>query len=336
MNLRQMLYSKHIENIAKAIGFAPELVGSAGDYSQMFYGDFDFYEQVPFKASTLRTFVKRVTNLHKFGKITDIKCGEVPEWNVVQGKTYSRTKCLTNLSKIWQDGIITDEEHTHAQSLLKPSLSKAEFLKVKKELRFGILRWTAHDVEKGILQYRKHTFYLDQACKSKGITKIDLLAWMGDKYTEVTNNIVWMKGSKPYASIQNLNEALSENILVYEAEGNWVKVGKRMISLAKNYGDNEVLQRLYNIFNSPLGQLYTVTSDLEVLRDYKNFTIPKRRRRELDLMRLKFAHLYFPELRGSSPSISILPKLNEILQSEMHKALREAKLLPVPKDYILH
>jgi len=327
---------QHLNRVAKAIGFSPTLVGSAGDYSQLFYGDYDFYEQVPFKASTLRAFVKKITSLHTFGKITDIKCGEVPEWNVVKGKTYSRTKCLEVLSKLWNTKIITDEEYRHAQTLLKPSLTKFEFLKVKKELRFGILRWTASDIGRGLLNYRKHTFYLDEACKSKGITKIDLIAWMGDKYTEVTNNIVWMRGTKPYASLQNLEEALSEHILVYASEGNWVKVGKRMISLAKKYGDYEVLQKLYSIFNSPIGQLYTVVSDLEVLREYKDFTIPVRRRKELDALKLKFAHLYFPELRRTSPSVSILPKLTEVLQDEMHKALTEKKLLPIPKDYITH
>jgi hypothetical protein len=77
-----------------------------------------------------------------------------------------------------------------------------------------------------------------------------------------------------------------------------------------------------------------VTVDLEVLEDFPQAITQSRKREELDLMRDRFAKLYFPQFNKATPSLKLLPELEETLQSEVEKVMKEARLLPVPRDYL--
>jgi hypothetical protein len=50
-------------------------------------------------------------------------------------------------------------------------------------------------------------------------------------------------------------------------------------------------------------------------------------------MKNEFAKLFFPELKHAIPNLKMLPKMKEILQSEMKKALELKHLLPIPANY---
>jgi hypothetical protein len=198
-----------------------------------------------------------------------------------------------------------------------------------------LLRWTVAEVLRGYKELRNNSiYYLDDAFRSKGVTKLDLIAWITNKYVEISNIIVWVSGSnKPYAYIPAIKKALKENILEYEAEGNYVKVAKRMYSLAKQYKDASIVDELTNILNSPIGKLYMVTADMEVLEEFPKAVTQARKRKQLDTLKDFFAKLFFPELDNATPSNTKLSYLKEILQAKTKEALEEAKLLPIPRDY---
>jgi hypothetical protein len=219
--------------------------------------------------------------------------------------------------------------------MLKDYLTPVEFLQAKKALRFGLLRWTTREVAQGYKELRnKKIITLEEAFKTKGITKIDLIAWITNKYVEVSNIILWTNRSGVvYAYIPNIKVALSADLLAYSAEGNYVKVAKRMLALAKKFKDSEIIETLTQILNSPIGNLYTVVADLQVLEEFPKAITQVRKRKQLDFMRDRFAKLYFPEFNKAIPNLDLLPKLEQVLQDEMEKALRSMKLLPIPRKY---
>jgi len=322
----------------------PNLVGSGADHRLMYAADYDLIEKVTASAPSIRRFQALIKKASKYGKITDIKCGEVSEWNLMtkvrmSGRKvvgYNQKEELAHLSKLWQNKIVTHDEFMMMSDLLTPSMTISESVKARKEGRFGVLRWTPKDVYDGYLKLRDgKIMYLTEAVKTKGITKVDLVAWIQDKYVEVSNIIVFTNRSgKPLPKLNNLKESLSENLLAYEVDGNYIKVAKRMFAIAKLRKDTETIDTLLDILNSQLGSLYLVTADLEVLQEFPSAINSSRKRLQLDLMRDRFAKLFYPEFNKAVPSLKLLPVLEEVLQRETKKALEEEGLLPIPKDYL--
>jgi hypothetical protein len=338
-------YSKPLQKVLKAVSFGtPNVVGSSADHKIMYSADYDLIENVILSRGSTKKFQEKVRKIQKVAKIVDIKCGEVSEWNLLKKpyvengkvKNYKQEDELKHLSALWQNKIVTHDEYMSASDILKPHLDAVEFLNARKELRFGLLRWTVAEVLRGYKELRDNSiYYLDDAFKSKGITKLDLIAWITNKYVEISNVIVWVNNNKPYAYIPAIKKALKENILEYEAEGNYIKVAKRMYSLAKQYKDASIVDELTNILNSPIGKLYMVTVDMEVLEEFPTAVTQARKRKELDTLKNFFAKLFFPELDNATPNNTKLSYLKEILQARTKEALEEAKLLPIPRDYMI-
>ena len=329
MRLYPEQYSPEVRRVLKAMSLTTvSVLGSADDPTIMYSGDYDMLEVAPVNVRGFQALVARAS---KCGTITDVKVGEVPEWNLV-ASPYSQTAELKRLGELWQKGIVTDTEVKNAKKVLKPHLGLREVLLAREELRFGVLRWTPAEVREGVLSYRGHTFHLDESMRTTGITKVDLVAWANEKYIEVSNILLWTAGGKTFVPEEDLAQSLGEDILTYEVEGAYMKVAKRMYSIAKakNSEDAELLR---DILNSHLGALYTVVSDLELLRDFPDATTKARRKKELEVMRDRMAKLYYPEFQDATAPSKLLPELKEVLERETREALRKAKLLPLSAPY---
>jgi len=325
-------FSKPVYKLLKALSLGDvNLLGSNDDPRIMYSADYDILETPVFRKSSVKQFQALVKRANKVGTITDIKCGEVPEWNLLTTKTYSREKELKHLQDLWQKKIITDAEVREAQKLLQPNLTKPELYKARKALRFGVMRWTPAQVAQGYMKFRDHTFYLEEAMKSKGITKVDVVAWVKEKYVEVSNILLWTHRGKPYANVKHVINSLKEDLVIFAYDGNFMKVAKRMYSLAKVTGrDRESLER---ILNSHLGAVYLVVSDLKLLQEFPDAITPARKRQQLDSLRDQMSKLYFPEFHEAKNPKTLLPKLEEVLQEEVKKELEKANLYPIPKMY---
>jgi len=328
-------FSKPVRKVLSAISMGtPNVVGSSEDHRVMYSADYDLMEEVPLTAANVRAFQRLVKGLGRVGKVTDIKIGEVKEWNLMKGAKYDQKRELAHLNELWRSKVITSKELGHAKDLLKPHLTVPEKLRVRKELRFGVLRWTPSDVATGHIQYRGQTFYLPTAMKSSGITKVDVVAWVKDRYVEVSNIILWLKRKGvPYAHLQSLKKGLAEDILLYEDDGNYIKVAKRMLSLAKAEGHKTDEGKLIELLNSELGAVYTIVSDLEVLEEFPQATVPAKRREELDLMRDRMAKLYFRQFDHVMDPKKLLPQLKEVLQDGTKALMLKEHLLPIAKHY---
>jgi hypothetical protein len=330
-------FSAPLRKLLEAVSFGPpDVMGSAGDHRAMYSVDYDLLEFVPLRGkATVKAFQKKVATLASKHCITDIKCGEVSEWNLLQTKTYDQQKELAHLHRLWQEKVITDAEKKEGEALLKEKLTTAERVAARKHLRFGVLRWTPKEVAAGVKETRlDKPIRLEDAMKSKGITKVDVLAWVKDKYVEVSNIILWTNRSgKPYAHIPEVTRSLKEDIAHYVHEGNYFKAAKRMLSVAKNRKEVAQQEKLLDVLNSPLGHLSIVVSDLKTLAQFPGCVSTEKKREQLDSMRDDMAKLYYPEFYRAKDPSTLLPALERKLQEEARKKLEEAGFLPLKGDY---
>jgi len=326
-------FSPEVRKVLEAMSIGPPtLVGSSDDNQVMYSGDYDLVEMVPLRRNAVALFHSLIKRASRVGTITEIKVGEVSEWQMLRGK-YDRKAELDHLERLWTAGVVTDSEVRGARARLKAQMTPAELVEARKELRFGVLRWTLREVAEGVKMYRGRTFRLEEYFKSSGITKVDLVAWVNEKYVEVSNIVLWTHGGKPYADVPNLYQSLGEDILYFEAEGRFMKVAKRMYSIAKAKNRVQDQEDLLSILNSHLGAIYTVVTDLELLDEFPQAVTKARKRKELEVMRDRMAKLYFHEFDGASDPRALLPRLREVLEEETHKELRKRKLLPLSPAY---
>lgn len=312
----------------------------------LYSADYDMYQVLNLNPQSLRAFVHHVAKLQSLPNthILDIKIGEVQDWNLllkpsIEGDGivgYQRKKELEHLSMLRNSDVITEKEYTTAKKLLPLHMTPLKLIEARKELRFGLLRWTPIEVLKGYKMMRNgKRITLQQAVESTGITKIDLISWINNKYNEFSNVIIW----NGFTEIANPIESIKENVLLYLDEKNYFKLLKRVYSLAKLTDDTDVQERCLTILNSEIGFLYTIVADLEILEQVKTENLTKSEKRkvkqELGELTDKIAKVYFPgNKRAKRATFSLLPKLYSILQDETRKAMDGASLLPIPDTYL--
>ena len=330
-------FSTPVRKLLEEVSFGPpDVMGSGGDHRVMYSADYDLLEFTPLHGkATVKAFQKKVASLASKYCVTDIKIGEVTDWNLLQTKKYDMKKENEHLHRLWREKVITDTEMKEGMAILKEKLSVADRVAARKKLRFGVLRWTPKEVAEGVKMNRlDKPVRLEDAMKSKGITKVDVLAWVKDKYVEVSNIILWTKkGGKPYAHIPEVLQALKEDVAYYVHDGNYFKAAKRMLSVAKNRREVAQQEALLSILNSPLGHISTVVSDLKVLAEFPKCVSDEKKRQELDHMRDDMAKLYYPEFFKAKDPKKLLPALEEKLQAEAKKKLEEAGFLPLKGHY---
>jgi hypothetical protein len=113
---------------------------------------------------------------------------------------------------------------------------------------------------------------------------------------------------------------MKQDIDLYASQGNWFKVAKRLYSLAKQQGKGKTMKDLEKVLNSHLGQIGTVVSDLELLKEFPTET-KKHRAEELDEMRDRMAKLYYPKYDHATNPSTLLPSLWYDLQAATKKEL---------------
>jgi hypothetical protein len=355
-----------------ALQKTPTIIGSQALRSQLYAGDYDLDElvQTEYKTDAPERLAKRlqsvVGGLLKTPNcyIGDIKCGEVPEWDVLAGVEYKaggkivgydQEKALKTLRRI-------DWAAKTDYALLPKKLTPAIYFKALEAFKYHIVRWTAKELmagEKTLEDGRRFT--VAQGIATPSLTKIDLIGLVGTRYTEFSciylfeNNGVSMNGFE----ISPQNE-LRESICYYKSVGNYFKVAKRMFSLARLKEDKMMITKLNDILNSDLGRLYSIISDANTLLFLleNSEVVPKEKvSAELEGFRTRLANIY---TIGPVEKESVLKKLleaaelpadaagrdrleramkvlvggfEEILARYAKRALSTVKLFPLPAGY---
>lgn len=297
-------------DILRAMSFTKgesiSMLGSMSIRSQQYAGDYDAHEIVNRKgskakvldelASEFKEIVKRIRRIPNLA-VGDIKSGSIPEWEIFD-EAYSAPKSLSRIDNLLRNGVITEPEAERSRSILKPHLSVIELMKVKKELRFNVVRWTIPEVLEGAKKLRDgRTYTLQEAFSSPSITKLDAIGFVqNNKFTEfsVIYNFKCNGKSLNYM-IEDIAKSLKRDIDFYKAEGKPFKAMKRQFALAKFKNDNKTMKRLTPILNSDLGRIYSLSADIEtliVLLENESKVNMKNVRFEIDQFKSRIANVY--------------------------------------------
>lgn len=276
-------YSKSVLHILKTASMTGlkhlQIVGSSSIRSQQYSADFDANEKVnmsiPEVASKLKEIMKNLRMIPEC-YITEVKCGEVPEWDCFHQNAhydvdndkimnFNVTNSKSKVASLERAKVISPAEAKGAMRLLDAANTPIGFLTARKSIRFHILRWNPLQIIEGILEYRGHLFSLEDAIKSGGLIKTDIIANINNRYLEFSVIYdIYSDGKHITKFPTNLTNSLKEDILYYN-EKNIFKGLKRSYSLAKVLKDTKAAKMLVPLLNSDLGRLYQIIGDLTTL-----------------------------------------------------------------------
>lgn len=240
-----------------------QLAGSSTVRVLRFFADYDALELVKApKAKQLQNTVRRLLDT-PLCYITEFKGGEITEWNVIQNN-YNYIHAKQKLDTLHTQHIITDGEYEEASQLLQPNPTFAEQVKIKKLLRFGVLRWTPKDILRGHLVLRDGThFSLQQVFKDGSVTKLDVVAWVKDKFIEFS--MLYVSTYTPVSL-----DDIRNDIRFYLDVGNYHKALKRMYTLSRTQlrrkeQPDYPIEHLVSILNHPISTLYVILNDIQAI-----------------------------------------------------------------------
>jgi len=347
-------YPDDAVKVLKAMSFsdgkAIKIVGSQSLRSQMYAGDYDAYETVegrfPTNQGALKHYVSEFKKIIKNLKtlpnvyIGDIKAGVIEEWRVIpKDKPYDFRASKQKIEDLLSNKIISPSEAKNSIALLKPHPKKIDVLKARDEIKFHIVRWTPQSVLKGSETLRDgRTYTLEEAFDSPTITKLDVIALIQGRYTEMSIIYEFRNGSKVLnPEVIDPEKSLKESEALYSALGYPFKAIKRKFALAKLKNNSTAIRKYHTILNSDLGKLYIVYSDVVTLIDLlEDNTVSKEKiQQAISGFKARLSNIYSLEhylkregpllkqldsaIKSPSP-IPTLKKVEETLHSELAKA----------------
>jgi hypothetical protein len=332
----------------------PLVLGSAADRTILYSADLDLNDNPVWSPELPRRLQKVIEKVEatKDVRITDFKAGVVLEWNLLEMAhltkgvvlNYNHEKVMAHLESLYDRKIITDDEYKEAKPLIKQNPSPLEFLIAKKNMRFGLVRWTPRDIEAGFVKLRDGTtLSFSNALQQKTIVKLDIVIWIENRFVdcEILYNIIKNGNPINLATPEEVRQGIKESLLIFASEHNWMKVAKRMYSLAKLDKATTILDRLRDhIFNTDLGRLYSVLSDAKSLDDLREEGVTQKEKarihQETDGFRGRLALVTLPPLlKPIDPfTKNFIEKLEGILQPRVKSTLVSLNLIPLPKKWL--
>jgi hypothetical protein len=321
-----------------------QIIGSQSLRSQLYAGDYDAYEVVegrfPTRQDALEHYVKEFQSVIKKLKamdnvyIGDIKSGIIEEWRVIpKAGRYKLRDATTKVESLLSSNIITPKEAKEALSVLRARPTPLDILKAKDTIKFHIVRWSPEEVLKGHKMLRDGKKYmLEEAFGSPTITKLDVIALIQSRYTELSIVYEFHNGDEVLnPDIIDPEKSLNNSIELLKSEGNLFKVVKRKFALAKLRNDIPKVIKYNEILNSDLGKLYVVYSDIKTLIDLlEDNSVPSS---EINNAIAGFKHRL-----SRIYSLEDYLKTETTILNKLDRALKSAKPIPVlsqVKDQLL-
>jgi hypothetical protein len=306
----------------------------------------------------------------KAGLLQD--CRILPYQAFLKGGTqlvgYERKKAEARVVEMHKKGLLTDAEFKHTMDMLQEAGDRPDaeaWLHLCESLRFEVVRWTLDDIRKGEQTVRgNRVLTLAEAIAQDALFKVDCVIWNASvsRYQDLSL-IYEVQDSKgnvvndASATMLPLQQSIGMDVVKYMHKGKWMKVSKRILSLATLHKKDKDEYALIRITNSDAGRLYGVAADcgcLEWILENAQHYDSAKVEIEVDAFRSRIASAAvileeYDELeestfkdvaailRAKSPKEMLAPlqSLTEALSEPVNECARvmleAAKLLPVPK-----
>jgi len=243
--------------------FKPSIMGTASLKSQLYSADLDLYSIIKYKSmdeakekieDNFKKIVKRIAqNPDVF--FMDFKLGYNDE-------LYQTLKTKEEIKEFYNNkkNLLTAEQVEKINSIKNLDDLK-EYTR-----KLYTLRWTPREILQGfkvINKDQKKT--ISESLDDKAVIKLDILAYIDGEFIEMTNLFEFMVGRKPlnFELDSDIIKSIKEDVVYYYEEKNYIKMLKRIFTIAKVRGDKNMIKKLVEIFNSGLGRTYQVSSNLE-------------------------------------------------------------------------
>lgn len=177
------------------------------------------------------------------------------------------------------------------------------------------LRWSYDDVINGykMIDDRIKFTLTDCINEEPGNTiKLDLICFFDDRFVEISCNYYINKQN------ENVETNLMIDIKKYFNEKNYLKMFKRIYSLAKIKNANETeLQLLIDLFNSKIGEKFVFKTDVKVFLKVLKNTFKPVKETQVKKVLEKHNHLKLTELDGLVKKID--KEINEDIKQWIEK-----------------
>lgn len=194
------------------------------------------------------------------------------------------------------------------------------------------LKWNS----KEILEGKKGNYLLKDIFNNKSVFKIEIIYYDGKNFIPISN--VYEIRYKNGVGINREEEtrddkkSIIEDMMKYYSKGkrNYMKILKRLFIISRLDKNKQLEQKLIDIFNSDIGKIYKVKSDVEaiikVMELYKNKTTRDRIKNSLQNLKeyLSNMNIYKNRIYTLFDGIPTINKLNKI---KKHLLLISNKLL---------
>jgi len=286
-------FQKATQDLIKIISFNPSNVRIMGTMSYKAYlypSDYDLFESVQVKniKDLVSTFQNKIKTLLKLNDvyIGDIKAGEYEPFKIINERAYFKNNKVVGydyeqttkkLKTLLDEQFINKTEYTKFNKLIKKKPTKQEWNIMLKKLRLHVLRWSPQEVIQGFKEYKKHKIYLVDVLSSQGLFKLDVIAYINNKFSEFSIIYDLRESNKRINNFKiNINEDLKSNINQLQDNSQYFKMLKRILSLMRvkinTHKDvekqtllNEEIKRITNILNGELGIINNVANEIEIL-----------------------------------------------------------------------
>lgn len=322
-------YSSNVMTIINAMAISPDIqvVGSRAMAASLYSADYDLlneangdYDNKNDAAHAFASKLKEVVmNLMSIPQvyIGDIKAGVVPNWEIPLGKIrgdeligYNYKTVIAKIQKLRNDGIMNEAEYDMLRPMVKETLTFSEWLQLKELCKFHVIRWSPKALLRGGTTLRDgKTIHLFEAIQTPGLIKIDVVGFVNNGFSDFSNIYMLKNKGEPLNNVTIAGNSIQTDIMALGFAGDYFKVLKRMLSIAKVNRKNDV-EPIMKILNSQLGLLYSIISDAKTIifllenEDDVNLSII---RKEIDGFRERLGGVY------SIPGVNTPGQLEKLL-----------------------
>jgi len=333
--------------------------------------DYDCYQKIKTKniVSIVKEFKEIIKRLeaYKGVYIADIKAGSIDslkivpndieedDWDKQLPAMQDKVRELYRLHKL------DKKEVDLCFKYLKPNLRNFDIAIVRKEIRFNIGRWTPEEIKRGYIIRRGYKLTLEEAVQQKELTKVDVISFSVNRYTEISMVYLYEMGGHVLNTGYNEEDRellLQQTIPPLIYEDNYFKVSKRVFAIERyrTRPNLRVLELLMRLFNSDIGRLYQIVSDcntaLYMFDNYNyidmdkikymfnqfrfrtsNFINKKYEKRETEYLKLLGEFENDPKKKRNKLEL-YRDEMFELMNSQTKEYLETNRLLPIPAEYL--
>ena len=240
------------------------LFGTSSLKSMLYAGDIDLVEKIKIKdqPEALKKIVKKILDNPEYGTkylIGDIKAGR---------RSFGR-KLIESLGKIESNGIV-DFNRKKIRKIFKENNIEYGRIPINPDLGEWIklfdfchmietLRWTPEEILKGV--HKETGTTLKEACDDSVLTKVDLYAYVGTKYMEITTILSY--SFKMSDVIEGIKLSLAHYL--FQKKPNYLKSIKRANALSRLTGNCEYMSKVKDFLIGQVALLNSIKTDIDII-----------------------------------------------------------------------